>query len=209
MVSRPSTVLHSLVHSRHASVASAGRHHPVPVSFRPRGLSPPRRFAPWLRSLVCCTQQPVMGFTTFRASARRLPRTGSCVPDPPGRAHTLRSLTRRQPRHVAVAMAPLTLHPHRRPDPPVRRASERDDDDTLIQVARTPASGRLHNPDAPRSASVPGEPGRSRAGDTTGEPADATPRDVCNLLPKPVRVRTLSRRDLGVLACGALLRLRA
>jgi len=39
------------------------------ILFRPRGLSPPRRLAPRLRSQVCCTLQPVLGFTIFRASA--------------------------------------------------------------------------------------------------------------------------------------------
>jgi hypothetical protein len=43
------------------------------VSFRPRGFSPPRRFAPHTTAQVYCTLQPVLGFVAFQAS--RAPTT--------------------------------------------------------------------------------------------------------------------------------------
>jgi len=52
----------------------------APCSFRPRGLSPPRRFAPPERSQACCILLPTMGFTGFRPP-RRAPRPQ--LPAPP------------------------------------------------------------------------------------------------------------------------------
>jgi hypothetical protein len=98
--------------ARTNALASAGRHHPDPVTFRPRGLSPPRRFAPRLRSQVCCTLQPVVRFKAFWASACG---ASSNRPDPPDPARTLRSLSLRQPHRVTAAVAPLPLHPLRTP----------------------------------------------------------------------------------------------
>jgi hypothetical protein len=55
------------------------------LAFRPRGSSPPRRFAPRERLRVCCTPLPALGFVAFRGRpsgrcSRGSPAGGGSVP---------------------------------------------------------------------------------------------------------------------------------
>lgn len=45
------------------------------VTFRPRGISPPRRFSPRYDSQACCILQPTLGFVSFHATGRSQPRS--------------------------------------------------------------------------------------------------------------------------------------
>lgn len=95
------------------------------VSFRPRGFSPPRRFAPTARCRRCCSLLPILGFTAFRAShhllpdprespvsmARAVPAVLSPLEDAPCRQLFRRSPPR--PRRVGASRsghAPLPFH---------------------------------------------------------------------------------------------------
>jgi hypothetical protein len=69
----------------------------APCVFRPRGLSPPRRFSPPERSQACCILLPTLGFTGFWPRAVR-PRAVTCsrasVSGFPSDAIALQSLPR-------------------------------------------------------------------------------------------------------------------
>ena len=72
----------------------------APDAFRPRGFSPPRRFAPHTGPRVCCAPQPVRGSSRFdRGGAgpvRRRWRTSVRSPRDAG-SHPSKSFPRRQP----------------------------------------------------------------------------------------------------------------
>jgi len=87
----------------------------APCSFRPRGVSPPRRFAPPERSQACCILLPTMGFTGFQPP-RRAPRPQ--LPAPPESVSCLLTdapPSRAPPDRVAVPRVsaghcPLVVH---------------------------------------------------------------------------------------------------
>jgi hypothetical protein len=71
---RPSIDIIRGASSHELAPASARRCH-ASDSFRPRGLSPPRRLAPPRTSWACCIPLPTMGFIGFPSAARRVPAT--------------------------------------------------------------------------------------------------------------------------------------
>jgi hypothetical protein len=90
-------------------------------AFRPRGFSPPRRFAPCAGSRVCCAPQPVRGSSRFgRGGAGPAnPRESKLSREDGGgppfdllatRVHTLRRVSLVGSRHhIAVARCPLAV----------------------------------------------------------------------------------------------------
>jgi hypothetical protein len=81
-------------------------------SFRPRGFTPPRRFAPHNGARVCCTPQPARGSPRFGPSCpRRRPRAtaGGRGPSPRRGSHPSKSFPRQQPYRITAAVAFLPL----------------------------------------------------------------------------------------------------
>lgn len=103
----------------------------APHVFRPRGFSPPRRFAPHTVPRACCIPQPARGSSRFRSTGAGpvLPdrsRTDTVAdlraPSPRRRVHTLRRVSSStagtaSPRSVAFLSLPALVPPRPQPKP--------------------------------------------------------------------------------------------
>jgi hypothetical protein len=148
--------LHRQHHARPLSVAR-GSGLPLPNSFRPRRSSRPRRLAPRTASRVCCTPQPILGFTRFHADRRRLPTTDA----PPSALSPskLFLLDSREPVSRLRASSPLLSRRTevRRGGTEVPRSASRP---CSVQESRTAGSCRIPSPFGPPTTSLPSGPCR-------------------------------------------------
>lgn len=186
---------------------------PAQVTFRPRGLSPPRRVAPHTRSRVYCTPQPVLRFMPFPTSAAahvRWPdrprharpfevslggsRTASPRPWPPCRCTQSHSDRASRTTMGSSNDRAARAHLRREAPPQPRRAAEHDD-------GRPKPNRMIRTTDLSR----PGSP-----------PEDDDPRSVDRARTRYLRATSFPDR-VGqghqlprgrALDCGALLRLR-